>query len=89
MGMYYVYVLKSIQYNRLYIGVSENIERRLQEHNAGRTISTKPFAPFILIYSEQYQNKTNALRREKQIKYSGKIRKELKEGIYTPSSSNG
>ncbi|MDO8581761.1 MAG: GIY-YIG nuclease family protein [bacterium] len=87
--MYYVYVLKSVPYNRLYIGVSENIERRLQEHNAGRTISTKPFAPFILIYSEEYKNKSDALRRERQIKNSGKIRKELKEGIYTASSSNG
>ncbi|MBI4276565.1 GIY-YIG nuclease family protein [Candidatus Uhrbacteria bacterium] len=87
--MYYVYVLKSVTYNRLYIGSSENPERRLQEHNAGKTQSTEPFVPYVLIYCEQYLNKRDALRRERQIKDSGKMRKELKEGTYVAPSSIG
>ena len=83
--MYYVYILKSIFHDRLYIGSTQNIEQRLLCHNAGKTKSIKAYIPFQLIYSETYQNKTDALKREKQIKNSGKIRKELKQGIYTAS----
>ncbi|MBI4262532.1 GIY-YIG nuclease family protein [Candidatus Uhrbacteria bacterium] len=87
--MYVVYVLRSIRHDRLYIGVSENPARRLMEHNAGKTTSTRPFVPFRIIYSARYLDKGAALHREKQIKNSGKIRQELKAGTYTPSSSNG
>ena len=87
--MHYVYVLKSIAYDRLYIGSTQNIEQRILRHNAGRTESIKAYLPYQLIYSECYQNKTDALKREKQIKGSGKIRKELKEGTYQASSSSG
>ena len=84
-----VYVLKSVPTGRLYIGSSSDPERRLSEHNAGKTTSTKPYIPYVLIYTESYDSKTEALRREKQIKNSGKIRNELKKGIYTAPSSIG
>ena len=80
--MYHVYVLKNVQHERLYIGTSKDPKRRLEEHNAGKTVSTKPFIPYVLIYSESYQEKQQALIREKQIKRSGKIRKLLKENAY-------
>ncbi len=87
--MYFVYVLQNISGGKLYIGASSDPKRRLIEHNAGKTVSTKPFIPYTLIYCEAYQSKTEALRRERQIKQSGKLRKEIKRGTYTAPSSIG
>ena len=47
--MYYVYVLLSNKDNNFYIGFSENINQRLDEHNAGKNVSTKLRRPFGLI----------------------------------------
>ena len=41
--MYFVYVLKSENNWRFYVGMTENIERRLTEHNSGKTKSTKGY----------------------------------------------
>jgi len=68
--MYYVYVLLSEKDNNFYIGFSENIEQRLDEHNAGKNISTRNRRPFKLIYSESHTSKSDALRREKYFKSS-------------------
>jgi putative endonuclease len=87
--MHYVYVLKSIDHDRLYIGSTQDIEERIQRHNSGRTKSIKAYIPYKLIYSECYENKSDALKRERQMKNSGKIRKELKQGTYLASSSSG
>jgi len=87
--MYYVYVLQSLKCKRLYIGVTDNLEQRIAQHNSGKTKSNRAFIPFKLIHSECSQNKRDALKRERQIKNSGKIRKELKEGNYTAPSSIG
>ena len=80
--MSYLYVLKSIGHNRIYIGVTEDVGQRLREHNEGKTKSTKPYTPYVLVYSEYFQIKSQALKRERQIKNSGKLRKELKDGTY-------
>ena len=80
--MFYVYVLQSKKDQSLYIGITENLEKRLKEHNAGKTKSIKTKTPYLLIYSEVYPTKTEALKRERQIKKSGKIRRELKTGQY-------
>ena len=80
--IYYVYVLGSIDNDRLYIGITSDPTRRLEEHNTGKTKSTRPYIPYRIIYSESYLDKALALRRERQIKKSGKIRKKLKEGTY-------
>jgi putative endonuclease len=77
--MYFVYVLKSINSERLYIGSTDNIARRLQEHNAGKVKSSKPFNPYKLIHEELYATRSEARKREIQIKKSGIIRKKLKE----------
>ena len=65
---YYVYILKSLKDNKYYIGSSLNVEARLAFHNAGLQRSTKNRTPFILVFSEEHQNKEDALKREKQIK---------------------
>ena len=67
--MYYVYILKSTLYNRYYIGSSSDCEKRLAEHNAGSTKSTKPYRPWILIYTETHVTKESACKREWHLKH--------------------
>ena len=62
--MYYVYIIQSQLDNSFYIGFSENVDARLREHNVGRTNYTSKKRRWILVYVEEYENKTDALRRE-------------------------
>jgi len=66
--MFYVYILKSKFDNKLYIGFTSNLEKRLSEHNSGGVESTRNRRPLELIYYEAYKNKTDALKREKFLK---------------------
>ncbi|MBI4094717.1 MAG: GIY-YIG nuclease family protein [Candidatus Liptonbacteria bacterium] len=66
--MWYVYVLQSLKDDKFYVGSTSNLTERLWRHNAGRNLSTKHRRPFELIYSETYDNKKDAVRREFQIK---------------------
>jgi len=66
--MYYVYVLKSTTRNYLYVGLTNNVERRLKEHNAGYNKTTKPYFPFTLLLVEQYPLRSVARSREKYLK---------------------
>jgi putative endonuclease len=66
--MYYVYVLISIKDNKRYFGFTENIERRLFEHNAGLVKSTKNRRPLRIIHVEEFESKADALKREKELK---------------------
>ena len=69
---YYVYILKSNNDGKHYIGSTINVEKRLLYHNSGKQRSTKNRIPFELVYYEKYNNKKRALQREKQIKsYKG------------------
>jgi putative endonuclease len=63
--MYYVYILESLLDNKLYVGYSENIDRRLEEHNRGQAYATKHRRPFKLIYIEGFLNQQDATAREK------------------------
>ncbi|HLD18331.1 MAG TPA: GIY-YIG nuclease family protein [Patescibacteria group bacterium] len=87
--MFFVYILKSEKTGKWYVGSTENPLKRLQEHNAGNTRSTKANRPYMLIYTEKFQTKSEALKREQLIKISGRIRKELKTKLSTAPSSNG
>jgi putative endonuclease len=65
---YYVYILRSLKDGKYYIGSTSDINKRLKYHNAGKQRSTSYRIPFILVYSEKLFSKTEALKREKQIK---------------------
>ncbi|MFA6463457.1 MAG: GIY-YIG nuclease family protein [Candidatus Paceibacterota bacterium] len=52
--MYVVYILKSIVYDKSYVGMTNDIERRIGEHNSGRHVYTKRFLPWKIIYTEVY-----------------------------------
>jgi putative endonuclease len=66
--MYYAYVLRSVYCKRLYKGSCEDLNKRLAEHNAGKTTSTKPFVPWEVVYFEVFDNRDDALNREKYFK---------------------
>ncbi|MBP9869307.1 GIY-YIG nuclease family protein [Patescibacteria group bacterium] len=76
--MYFVYVLRSLTDGGWYVGFTEDVDRRLQDHNQGKNVSTKPRRPFVLIYYEAYLNKYDALGREKFLK-SGSGRRFLEK----------
>lgn len=49
---YYVYILESQNYQELYIGYTDDLRKRIKEHNQGLNKSTKPYLPWKLIYYE-------------------------------------
>jgi len=63
-----VYIIKSELTDRYYRGSCENFEKRLTEHNAGKTRSTKAYRPWVKQYIEEFANKADALKREKYFK---------------------
>jgi putative endonuclease len=65
---YYVYILYSQFINRYYIGYSHHPEERLNEHNLGATNSTRRGRPWKIVYMEECENKSTAIRRELEIK---------------------
>ena len=78
--MYCVYVLKSLKNSRLYTGSTNNIERRLEEHNSGGSKYTRFTRPFVLVYKEEFETRSEAYKRELFLK-SGKGRESLKAFI--------
>ncbi len=66
--MVYVYVLYSNDFERYYVGMSDNVEKRLKEHNKGLSKSTKPYVPWRLVHSEQFETRMEARTREKYLK---------------------
>lgn len=79
--MYYVYILKSKIREEIYIGSTNNLKRRLKEHNSGMETSTKRYAPWELYYYEAYLSENLARLREKKLKHNGNAIRELKKRI--------
>lgn len=68
--MFYVYVLQSLKDMQFYVGCTNNVEKRLKEHNSGLVKSTNNRRPLKLIYTEICLNKQDATHREKYLKTS-------------------
>lgn len=66
--MFYTYVLQSKIDRCLYIGWSNDLKKRIGDHNIGNVRATKNRRPLILIYYEACLNKESAIKREKQLK---------------------
>ena len=66
--MYFVYVLYSLKDHRLYKGSTANIQKRLFRHNSGGSKSTAKRKPFVIVHVEQFENKSDALKREYYLK---------------------
>jgi putative endonuclease len=76
--MYYLYILKSQKDGRMYVGYTKDLDRRLYQHNAGFVVATKHRRPLVVFTSEQYQEMSEAKRRERYWK-SGAGRRKMKE----------
>ena len=75
MGSHFVYIVRCSD-NSLYTGYTNNIEARINKHNAGQGAkSTKIRRPVVLVYQEMYETKSEALRREYEIKTFTRQRK--------------
>ena len=66
--MYFVYAIKSLKKDWVYVGITDNLERRLNQHNKGYNRSTKPYLPFEMVYVEKHPDRTSARVREKYLK---------------------
>ncbi len=67
--MHYVYVIESeIDPAHFYVGVTADLERRLQEHNAGKSIHTKKYVPWKLSVCICFPDRTKALQFERYLK---------------------
>ena len=66
--MYNVYAIRSYSRNYIYIGLTNNLEDRLNRHNKGWEKTTRAYAPFKLIYSEDFNDRKSARQREKYLK---------------------
>lgn len=70
--MVYVYVLQSLKDKEYYVGISSNLNKRLEKHNRGGVNSTGKRKPFKIAYFEEFENYSLARQREKEIKsYKG------------------
>lgn len=65
---YFVYAIKSQVDGRIYVGFSSDVEKRLKEHNSGKTKSTKGFRPWNIIYTEECSDRILARELEKYYK---------------------
>jgi len=82
--MFTVYAIKSISRNYISAGLTNNLQRRLSDHNQGYNRTTKPYAPFVLIFQETFPTRKEARVKEKYLK-SG-VGKEYLKNKLTPGA---
>lgn len=66
--MFYTYILFSSTTKKYYCGSTDNLERRINQHNSGYSKSTKGGVPWELKYFEEFTGRADAVRRENEIK---------------------
>jgi len=86
--MFYVYLIKSKKDDNLYTGFTNDLKRRLLEHNQGLNKSTKYRAPFRLIYYEAYKSEEDAILREHNLKLRANALSQLKRRIAKSLKTN-
>ena len=86
---YFVYIITNKNRTTLYIGVTNNIQRRINEHYFNSQTSRKSFAGryncYYLVYYEGFDNSKTAIQREKQLK---KWRREKKNNLISGFNPN-
>ena len=78
--MAFVYVLYNKEVDRLYIGSTRDLEKRIKDHRAGRVKSTKAYRPWKIVHTEEFGLYSDARKRENFLK-TGAGRKWLKDNI--------
>lgn len=66
--MFSVYILYSITVDRYFVGFTSNLDSQLARHNSGRNKNTKSGIPWKLVYRESFDDRTESVEREKEIK---------------------
>ena len=66
--MFYTYIIYSPSIDKYYIGYTENLDWRLERHNSGWGRFSSRGIPWELVYSESFQTKSEAIKRENEIK---------------------
>lgn len=66
--MFFVYVISSKTKKYIYVGLTENVSNRIEQHNKGKEKTTKPYMPFVLVHQECFKTREDARKREKQLK---------------------
>ena len=79
--MFYMYILKSKKDGNLYIGSTNDLRRRIKEHNKGKVISTSLRKPLELLYYEAYKSEKDARHREKNLKLRSRALEQLKRRL--------
>jgi len=85
MEKFIVYAIKSLVDNRLYVGFTNSFERRIKEHNDGKTRSTKAYRPWVVVFTEMVTCREEARKREKFLK-SGCGKEFLKRNLQQNSA---
>ena len=78
----HVYILFSLKLNKYYVGSTPDLQRRLAEHNRGKEKFTKTGVPWLLVYSETFEQLTATRKRELEIKKK-KSRKYIESLIHS------
>jgi putative endonuclease len=68
MSCYYVYAIKSCERKYIYVGLTSNPQRRIEEHNRGKERTTRSYAPFRTLLVERFISRPEARKREKYLK---------------------
>ena len=76
---YIVYVLLSKVTRKSYVGFTDNLNRRIKEHNNGKSLYTRNFAPWKIVYTEEVDGYTEARIREKYLKSASGRKRVLKK----------
>ena len=68
MGIFYVYIVFSVKLHKFYVGSTNNLQRRFEDHNRGKTKFAKQGMPWKLVYHEAFPDRYSAYNREMEIK---------------------
>ena len=66
--MHNTYAISSLTRKYIYVGITNDVERRFSEHQKGANKTTKPYGPFKIILIESYNTRIEAREREKYLK---------------------
>ncbi len=84
---FFVYILRSGVDGTYYVGQTRNVNRRLIEHNSKQVLSTKGKSPWKLVHTEEYGSRSEAVRREREIK--GHKKRKYIESLLISSTERG
>ena len=90
--MFWVYIIKSIKNGRYYVGQTNNIKRRIIDHNRGKDHSSKIGMPWVLQISKLVTTRKDAMRLEKslkKLKSRERIEQFIHSGVEQSGSSSG